>query len=261
MPLPRLFAILGLCALLGACASPGSSARLQSVRELAASARSLDSYGELTERFRTTYHREQPYLSAQTEAGEQLLDARRQAACDDLQTLHRAVRAYLRALGALAGDERYDLEDEIKGMSSAIKAWPDTGLDERHVNAYAGLSRLLSRQLTEGAQDRSVQALLRDGAAPMQSLLDAMHTLLRLYAKTSQNEARIVLGLLEVEIPFADTPRDRLLAAIARELLQTKQAEYRLMARRYTLAEHQLEALARQHQAVLRQLAPAVPQP
>lgn len=259
MRLPRLFTILALCALLGACASPGSSARLQSARALASGAHSLTAYGELTERFRTTYQREQPYLSAQAALGEQQLDTRRQAACDDLITLQRAVRAYLLALGKLAGDQRYDLEDEVKGMSTAIKAWPDTGLDERHVNAYAGLSRLLARQLTQNAQDTAVQTLLRDGADAVQTLLDAMHTLLRLYAKTSHNESRIVLGLLEVEIPFADTPRDRLLAAIARELLQAKQAEYRLMARRYTLAEHQLDALARQHLALLAQLDPAHP--
>ena len=259
MRLPRLFTILALCALLGACASPGSSARLQSARVLASGAHDLAAYGELTERFRSTYQREQPYLSAQAELSEHQLDARRQAACDDLITLQRAVRAYLLALGKLAGDQRYDLEDEVKGMSTAIKAWPDTGLDERHVNAYAGLSRLLARQLTQNAQDRSVQTLLRDGADAVQTLLDAMHTLLRLYAKTNHNESRIVLGLLEVEILFADTPRDRLLAAIARELLQAKQAEYRLMARRYTLAEHQLEALSRQHLALLAQLDPVHP--
>lgn len=256
MRLPRLCFILSLSLLLGACASPGSSARLQAVRTLAAQSQGLQAYAELTEHYRSTYHREQPYLSAAADQSERQLDLRRQAACDDFITLQRAVQRYLQTLGALAGDERYDLEDEIKGMGSAIKAWPDTGLDDRYVNAYAGLTRLLARQLTAGVQERAVQALLRDGAAPMETLLDAMRTLLRLYAKTSHNESRIVLGLLEVELPFADTPRDRLLAAMARELLQTKQAGYRLLARRYTLAEQQLDALSRQHLAVLSQLSP-----
>jgi len=263
MPLHRLFATLGLCALLAACAAPGNpaGARLQAVRAFAAEAPLLDNYGELTERFRSTYQREKPFLSAQADVGEHLLDARRQAACDDLITLQHAVQAYLRVLGRLAGDQRYDLEDQVKGLGTAIKAWPDTGLDERHVNAYAGLTRLLARQLTQGEQDRSVQALLRDGAAPLQTLLDAMHTLLRYYAKTSANEARIVLGVLEVELPFADTPRDRLLAVLGKELLQAKQAEYRTIGRRYTLTGHELDALARQHLELLTRLDPPDPHP
>lgn len=263
MRLHRLLTALGLCALLAACATPGNEAgaRLQAVRDLAANAHSLDNYAELTERYRSTYQREKPFLSAQADVGEHLMDARRQAACDDLITLHRAVQAYLYLLGRLAGDERYDVEDQIKGISTAIKAWPDTGLDERHVNAYAGLARLLAKQLTQGYQDRSVQTLLREGAAPMQTLLDAMRTLLRYYAKTNANEARIVLGVLEVEIPFADSPRDRLLAVLGKELLQAKQAEYRLIGRRYTLSERSLDELARQHLELLTRLEPAHPQP
>jgi len=263
MRLPRLLVCLGLCALLAACATTGNEAgpRLQAVRALAAQAYRLDNYAELTERYRNTYQREKPFLSAQAEVGEHLLDARRQAACDDLVTLHRAVQAYLYLLGRLAGDEHYDVEDQVKGLSSAIKAWPDSGLDERHVNAYAGLSRLLGRALAQGDQDRSVQALLREGAAPMQTLLDAMRTLLRYYAKTNSNEARIVLGVLEVEIPFADTPRDRLLAVLGKERLQAKQAEYRLIGRRHTLTERSLDELARQHLELLTRLEPAHPHP
>src|SRR5471032_1502117 len=199
-----------LLAALGGCAS--STPRMGQVRAFAAESVMLDDYATLTERFRYTYRRERPYLSPDADQLEHALDARRQAACDDFITLHRAVQTYMRSLGHLAGDKQFDLEDEVKAMGSGIKAWPDSGLDERHVNAYAGLVRLLARGISVPYQDRSVQTLLREGQLPMQDLLDAMRALLRYYDKTSSNEERIVLGTLEVEIPYADSAGNRLLA-------------------------------------------------
>jgi hypothetical protein len=49
----------------------------------------------------------------------------------------------MQTLGKLAGDGQYDLEDGIKNLGTGIKAWPDSGLEDRHVNAFAGLARLL----------------------------------------------------------------------------------------------------------------------
>jgi hypothetical protein len=252
MKLHRLIAILAMLTLLGGCAS--STPRMQEVRDLAAQSAKLGSYHEMTERFRTTYQRERPYLTPASDAGEHLLDARRQAACDDFVKLQYGVQAYMQALGALAGDDRYDLEDQVKSMGSGIKAWPDSGLDERHVNAYAGLSRLLSRVLTSSYQDRSVQALVRAGQQPMQDLLDAMRTLLRYYDKTNSNEQKIVLGMMEFEIPYVDTPKDRLLAMLAKVQQQNKTAEYRLINRRFTLAQKNLDAIILGHQTLLQHL-------
>lgn len=252
-----MLAMLALLALLSGCAS--STQRMDQVRSFAATAPRLSAYAELTERFRDTYRREQPYLSPAADTREHLLDARRQAACDDFIAIHKGVQAYMGALGRLAGDNQYDFEDQVKGLSSGIKAWPDTGLDDRHVNAYAGMTRLLARAMTSRYQDRSVQAMLHEGALPMMDLLDAMRALLRYYDKTSDNEAKIVLGMLDVEIPYVDTPQQRLLATLAKSQRQAKTAEYRLMSRRYTLAEHSVEAIARQHQALLLQLDPPAP--
>ena len=250
-------ALLAMLTLLGGCAS--STPRDQAARDFAAQAPRLGAYHELTERFRTTYQREQPYLSPSADIREHLLDARRQAACDDFVKLQTGVQAYMQALAALAGDSQYDLEDQVKAVSGSIKAWPDTGLDDRHVNAYAGLSRLLARALTAPAQERSVQALLREGSQPMQQLLDAMRILLRLYDKTSINEEKIVLGMLEVEIAYLNPNRDRLLIALAKTQQQNKLAEYRLISLRSTLAEKNLAAIADSHQALLALLLPPEP--
>jgi len=248
----RLLLIFGLLALLTGCAS--STPRMAEVRAFAADAPKLGAYHELTERYRHTYQRQQPYLPPSAELAEQQLDIRRQQACDDFVKLQYGLQAYLQTLGKLAGDSQYDLEDQVKSLSTGIKAWPDTGLEDRHVNAYAGLARLVARAFTGPLQERTVNDLLRDGSQPVQQVLDAMRTLLRLYDKSNDNEQRIVVGMLEAGIPFLDANRDRLLLALARSLQQEKQAEFRLIGLRYTLARKNLDLIEQRHRALVEQL-------
>lgn len=252
MKLSRLFLILGLLAILTGCAS--STPRMADVRAFAAESPKLGAYHELTERYRSTYQREQPFLSPEADAREQQQDASRQQACDDFVKLQYGLQAYMQTLGKLAGDNRYDLEDQVKNVGSGIKAWPDSGLDSRHVNAFAGLTRLIARGITRPLQENAVNDILRDGQQPVQDVLDAMRTLLRLYDKSSDNEQKIVIGMLESEIPFLDPKRDRLLLALARSQQQEKQAEYRLIGLRTTLARKNLDAIEQQHRALVAQI-------
>ncbi|WP_426342284.1 hypothetical protein ACN9MZ_11645 [Pseudoduganella sp. S-14] len=242
-----------LCLLLAACAS---NPRLQEVRALAGDAPKLAGFNDLSQRFRDTFQREQPYLSAAAVQREEALDRKRHDAYPDFVALHSAATTYLRALGALAGGDTFNYGDQVQQMSHSIKAWPDTGLSDRHVNAYAGLVRLLLRSATAREQDQAVQAMLREGYEPLQGTLDAMHTLLRYFNKNHDNEQRIVLGMLAVEIPYADAPRDRLLAALARAHQQEKLKEYRLLGLRHTLAAQHIDAIRERHAALYRGLDP-----
>ncbi|WP_373991376.1 hypothetical protein [Duganella sp. BuS-21] len=253
MKLSRLFLIVGLLAILTGCAS--STPRMAEVRALADQAPKLGAYHELTERYRQTYQREQPFLSPEADARAQQIDARRQQACDDFVKLQYGLQAYMQTLGKLAGDNRYDLEDQVKNIGTGIKAWPDSGLDDRHVNAFAGLTRLIARGLTRPLQENAVNDILREGQQPVQDLLDAMRTLLRLYDKTSENEEKIVIGMLESEIPFRDPKHDKLLIALAKAQQQQKQAEFRLVGLRYTLARKNLDAIEQQHRALVAQIS------
>lgn len=248
----RLCLFLCLLMLLTACAS--STPRMAAVRAFAADAPRLGAYHELTERYRHTYQRQQPYLSPAAALREHALDARRQQACDDFIKLQYGLQAYMQALGRLAGDSQYDAEDQVKSLASAIKAWPDTGLEDRHVNAYAGLTRLLARAYTRPLQERAVDDLMREGRQPVQEVLDAMRTLLRLYDKSSDNEQAIVIGMLETEIALLDADRDRLLLAFARSRQLEKQAEFRLIGLRFTLARTNLDLIEQRHRALLAQL-------
>jgi len=242
-----------LCLLLAACAS---NPRLQEVRALADDAPKLAGFNDLSQRYRDTYQREQPYLSAAAAQREEAIDRKRREAYPDFVALHTAATTYLRALGALAGSETYNFSDQVKQMSESIKAWPDTGLTDRHVDAYARLVRVLVRAATAREQDKAVQDMLRDGYEPLQGTLDAMHTLLRFFNKNHDNEQRIVLGMLDVEIPYADSPRDRLLAALARSHQQEKLKEYRLLGLRHTLAAKNVEDIRERHAALYRGLDP-----
>lgn len=251
MTLPRIpasaLAVLFATLILGGCAG---NPRLHEAREFAAESAKLGGYADLTQRFRDTYLREQPYLSPAAEQRERAADARRRAAYPDLMAIHAAVQLYMQTLGKLADGEAFDLKEPVKAMGAGIKAWPDTGLTDRHVNAYSGLAQLLARAATNPYQKRAVQAMVRDGDQELQALLEAMQNLLRYYDKSSDNERDIVLGMLEVEIPFADTPRDRLLAALAKSHRLAKRNEYRLIGLRHTLAAKHVAAIAAAHKAL-----------
>ena len=248
--------LLALAMLLSGCAG---NTRLKEVRAFAAEAPGLNGYIELSERYRDTYKREQPYLGPVADKREKTIDAARRAAYPDLVAIHEAVVAYLRTLGKLAGGDQFDAGDQIKDVAKGIKAWPDTGLTDRHVNAVSGLARVLARVGTGRAQDQAVEAMLRDGYAPLRDALDAMSTVLRYYDKHHDNEREIVIGMLETEIPFVDAPQERLLAALAKSHRQDKQGEYQLMGRRHTLAAGHVQAIRERHEALYRGLVPATP--
>jgi len=247
-PLAALAAVLAL----GGCAG---NPRLHEAREFAAESAKLGGFADLTQRFRDTYQREQPYLSPAADQRERAEDARRRAAYPDLMAIHEAVLLYMQTLGKLAGGDTFDLKEPLKAMGAGIKAWPDTGLTDRHVNAYSGLAQLLARSVTSPYQERAVQAMVRDGDQQLQALLEAMQNLLRYYDKSSDNERDIVLGMLEVEIAYADTPRDRLLAALAKSHRLAKRNEYRLIGLRHTLAAKHVAAIAAAHAVLVQHMA------
>lgn len=256
LPLPsglfRLMLACVLAATLAGCAS--STARMAQVRDLAAESSKLGAWHDLTERYRDTYAREQPYLSPEAEARERAQDAGRRAASADFVRIGRGVQLYMQTLGTLAGDNQYDLEDQLKAAGSAIKAWPDSGLDDRHVNAYAGLTRLLVHALGSRYQERAVRELVQAGDAPLQELLDAMRILLRTYKGSNDNEQAIVAGLLEVNIPYRNAPDQRLLATLAKVQLRALRSEYQLIDRRLALTARNLDAIAAGHKTLLAQL-------
>jgi hypothetical protein len=242
-----------LCLLLAACAAPP---RLQQVRDFTDEAPKLAGFADLSQRFRDTYQRERPYLSAEAAVREQPADRKRHEAYPDFIALHTAAMCYLRALRQLADAGQFDADAQVHELAGSIKAWPDTGLSDRHVAAYASLVRVLTRAAGARQQDQALQAMLREGYQPLQDTLDAMQTLLRYYDKSHDNEQHIVLGLLQMEIAFASTPRERLLSALAKAHEQEKVAEYRLLGLRHTLASNHVAELRARHAALYRDLDP-----
>lgn len=246
----RLFCTVLLAVLAGCTASP----RLQEARDFAADAAKLGGYADLSERFRDTYARERPYLTAAADARERATDAERRAIYTDVMAIHGAVVQYMRTLGQLAGADQFSLDAPLKALGGSIKAWPAAGLEDRHVQAFTGLARVVARAATAREQENAVRQTVQEAEPHLQLLLDAMQRLLRYYDKSGDNERAIVLGMLDVEIPFADTPRDRLLAALARAHRQARAQEYRIAGLRHTLAIRHVAAIAAAHTALLQRL-------
>ncbi|MES2296035.1 MAG: hypothetical protein V4582_03290 [Pseudomonadota bacterium] len=243
----RMFAALAGALLLAACASTGNTVSLQEVRDFAAESTQLAGYAELSTRFRDTYSREQVYLPAAADKLAKENDAKRRAVVEDFVNIQRSVVLYMQTLGMLAGENRYDLAPRIDELGIGLRANPEIGIEPRHVLAYTGLTRLLTRVIASDFQGRSVESMVRDGDADLQTLIDAMINLLRYYAKTHANEKKTILGLFEVEIPFTNK-QDKMLATLARVHYQSKVSEYKLIDRRHELAAQGLTKVALGHQ-------------
>jgi hypothetical protein len=224
-----------------------SCANLKGVRDFARESAKLSAYTELTTRFRDTYQREQPYLSGEADRLAQENDKKRRAAYEDLLKIHQRVSLYMQTLAKLAGENAFDLSKQIDSLGAGIKAYPDLGIDEKHVNAVTNISRVITKWITTAYQERAVRNMVREGDPHLQTLLDGMMGLVRYYRKTNENEKNIVLGFFEVEIPFADTPKDKLLATLARAHMQSKTWEYKNAERKYDEAEKGIRSIAIGH--------------
>jgi hypothetical protein len=233
--------------LLGGCATTGQVS-LAEVRQFADASARLGGYAELSKRYRDTYEREQPYLSPAADRIARDNDARRKAVYDDFMSIQKSLVLYMQTLSVLAGDGRYDLSAQLDDLGNGLKANAESGLQQRHVAAYTGLTRLLTRVIASGYQNRSVETMVRDGDADVQVLLDAMIALTRLYAKTNENEKKTILGIFDVEIPFSTRNSDRMLVTLAKVHYLSKSTEYKLIDKRYDLALQGLTKVALGHQ-------------
>lgn len=240
-------AFLALCCslLLGGCASTHVS--LKEVRDFADESAKLGGYSALATRFRDTYAREQLYLSPAADKIARENDAKRRAVYEDFQSVQKTVVLYMQTLALLAGEGRYDLSAKLDDLGNGVRANTDSGLGQQHVRAYTGLTRLLVRAIASGYQGRSVESLVRDADADIQVLLEGMIQLTRYYSKTNENEKKIILGIFDIEIPFANKPQDRMLVTLAKVHYVNKSNEYKLLDQRYQLALQGLHKVALGH--------------
>lgn len=241
------FALLCASLLLGGCATNGPVS-LEAVRSFADASARLGGYAELSHRYRDTYEREQPYLSPPADRIARENDAKRRAVYDDFVAMQKTVVLYMQTLSLLAGDGRYDLGPRLDDLGYGLQANAESGLQQRHIAAYTGLTRLLTRVIASGYQNRSVETMVRDGDADIQALLEAMISITRLYMKTNDNEKKTVLGIFDVELPFSTKNSDRMLVTLAKVHYLSKSAEYKLIDQRYELALQGLTKVALGHQ-------------
>jgi hypothetical protein len=233
---------------LGGCAATGGQVSLAEVRQFADASARLGGYAELSKRYRDTYEREQPYLSPAADRIAKENDVRRKAVYDDFISIQKSLVLYMQTLSLLAGDARYDLSTQLDDLGNGLKANAESGLQQRHIAAYTGLTRLLTRVIASGYQNRSVETMVRDGDADVQVLLEAMIALTRLYAKTNENEKKTILGIFDVEIPFSTRNSDRMLVTLAKVHYLSKATEYKLLDKRYDAAMQGLTKVALGHQ-------------
>lgn len=224
---------------------------LKEVREFAGESARLSAYTELTDRFRDTYQREQPYLfGAAKQVGEEN-DRKRKAVYNDLIKIHESVSLYMKTLAKLAGDDTFDLSKGIDSLAGGIKAYPDLKIEDKHVDAYSKITKVVAKWVVSGYQQHAVRKMLKEGGEPVRTLLEGMTDLVDYYKKTHDNEKKMVLGLFQMEIAFADNPKDKLLSSLARAHMQSKEMEYKLAEAKYDAAAKGLKSIAEGHKKLL----------
>lgn len=253
-----LLLILLMVITLSGCASP---ARLEPVRQFAFEAARDDSFSQLTRRYRDTTRRELPYLSPAAAQEARKADLARLASTADFLRLQQSLLLYLRVLDRLAGGEQYDLSGQVESMTTQLQTWPDSGLDAQRIGAYAALLNLVAAQAGASAQDAALARLVGQGDAPLQTLLAAMRDILRHYARTDEEERKIVLGLFEIELPYAAGADDRLLATLARVAFEDRRDDYARSGERLRLGERHLADIAAAHASLAAWLAQPASEP
>jgi hypothetical protein len=237
--------VITIIAIIAGCAN------LKEVREYAGESAKLSAYTELTTRFRDTYQREQPYVSGTAEQLAQENDKRRQDAYPDLLRIHKTVSFYMQTLATLAGDNTFDLTQGVDALATGINAYPDLGIDKKHVDAFSGISKVAAKCITSVYQERAVREMVKDGDPHLQTLLDSMLSIVSYYKKTNDNERKSVVGLIEVEIQYTDASKDKLLLTLAKAHLQSKNREYQLADARYAEAERGIKSIKDGHKMIV----------
>ncbi|RUR90832.1 hypothetical protein [Pectobacterium polaris] len=227
---------------------------LQPVRDFANSSAELSGYTQLTDRFATTYSREKLYITGAVDTAAQENDKKRKAAYKDLVKIHQTAALYMETLATLAGEDTYDLSDEIKSVAGGIKTHSAFGISAAQVDNVATVTTLISKWATAGIREKAVKEMVREGDAPFQVLLGTMQDLVRLYAKTNEEEKKEVLGFFELEILFADAPKDKLLATLARVHEDEKRREYAQAQQLYSETEQGLKKISEGHKMLLKHL-------
>jgi hypothetical protein len=223
---------------------------LKEVRDFAGESAKLSAYTELTTRFRDTYQREQPYVSGAAETLAKDNDKRRQDAYPDLLKIHKTVSLYMQTLATLAGDETFDLSKGMDDLASGIKTYPNLGIDEKHVDAFSSISKVVAKWITSAYQERAVREMVMDGDPHLQTLLDGMLSLVSYYKKTNDNERKSIVGFFDIEIQYTNTPKDKLLSTLAKAHLQSKNREYQLADARYAEAEKGIMSIKDGHKKI-----------
>ncbi|MDB5979980.1 MAG: hypothetical protein JWQ69_995, partial [Pseudomonas sp.] len=190
---------------------------LKEVQDFSKESAKFASYTKLTERYRTTYQREAPYLFGKSLVIAKDNDQRRQQEYLDLLKVHHRVTLYMQTLAKLSGDETFDLSKNVDSLGSTIRQNPKIGLTDKQVSAYSGLSKTIAKWVTTGPQESAVKAMITEGDPDLQALLTGMANILRFYKATSDNEKRTVLGLYESEIPFYEKKKMLLLVSLGKD--------------------------------------------
>lgn len=219
-----IFLAYFLTVLLAGCVS------LKDVRQYANESAKLSSYKELTDRFRDTYEREKPFLGSGSYCDARrakIQDNLRKSAYPDLIKMHDRLAEYMAALAVLSGDDTFDLTKPIGTFGDSIKKHPNLSIDAKEVDAYVQLGKILSQLITTVMQQNAIRKTVTNADPHVQTLLEGMSLIVRVYKVHNSKERGCVVEFLEQESKYASKFRSTaLLGVVGLQMALDKAAEY-----------------------------------
>jgi hypothetical protein len=186
--------------------------------------------------------------------GSQSLDvANAKALSEDIEKIQALCSQYLETLGTLAGADFATLTPEISSLAASIKAFPESGITARSVDAYASLATALSNALLSFYQQKKVTELVERGGPHFNELLSTLIRVSETSDEAISEYSRIMIGATADDLVKETRRGNTLVARVAHDWVtqnreQLKRDIAARQALRRALAESRLahEKLAAQ---------------
>jgi hypothetical protein len=116
------------------------------------------------------------------------------ALSDDIEKIQALCSQYLETLGTLAGAEFATLTPELTSLAGSIKAFPESGITAKSVDAYASLASTLSNALLSFYQQKKIAELVEKGGPHFNELVSTLIRVSEISDNAITEYSRIMVG-------------------------------------------------------------------
>ena len=73
----------------------------------------------------------------------------------------------MQTVAIVTGEDTCDCSKEIDSLPAGIKAYPDIGVNIKHVGAITSMTKVITKWATSSYQNKTVSELIRESDSPL----------------------------------------------------------------------------------------------